>query len=99
MVVPSDVLLVEAVVRSEDKLWRAFWEMIEALRSLGFDFSMVRGDAPEPGGSSAERDFSDPGCAPSPRWLILRILSEFYLNAIVEATAPHDDDWIISTVS
>ena len=97
--VPTAVLLSDKIAASDAVLWDAFWEMIGKLRALGYDFSGVLGDASAASELVIDGDFEAGEPAGPPRRLMSRILSEFYLNAIVEATAPHQEDWVISTVS
>ena len=99
VIVPSEVLLSEKIAASDVVLWDAFWEMIANLRSLDFDFSAVLGSASVSSALVVEDHFQAIEPSQPPRRLISRVMSEFYLNAIVEATAPHREDWVISTVS
>ena len=99
VIVPAEVLRSEKIARSESVLWEAFWAMIASLRSLEFDFRAVVGDAAAPAPPIIEDPFRTSDQLPIPRPIVSRLICEFYLNAIVEATAAHKEDWVISTVS
>lgn len=99
VIVPSEVLLSERVATSEAVLWEAFWAMIAKLRSLDYDFSTIVGDSVKSSALVVEDNFEAPAQLQPPRRLVSRVVSEFYLNAIIEGTAPHREDWVISAVS
>lgn len=89
--VPTDVLLSERIVASEAFLWNEFNAMVADLRSIDFDFGIVIGA----GDSSlvVEEDFKPQATMVLPRRVITRVISEFYIRAIVGAIAPHGDDF------
>lgn len=90
VVVRSDVLLSGRSNESGDFLWDSFWEMIEKLRSIDFDFNVVIGA--EYSNLMIEETFSPSDVTTLPRRIISRVISDFYVTAIVEAIAPHGDD-------
>ena len=99
VIVPSEVLLTEKVAASDVVLWNAFWEMIANLKSLGFKFDAVLGNGSGDSTLVVEDQFAASNSTQPPRRLVSRVMADFYLNAIVEATAPHREVWVISTVS
>ena len=99
VIVPTEVLLSDKIAAFEAVLWDAFWDMIAKLRGLGFDFRAVLGDAAASSALVMDGHFNETDPNHPPRRLVSRVMSEFYLNASVEATAPHSDDIVISSVS
>ena len=99
VIVPSEVLLSEKVAAVEAKLWETFCEMIAKLRLLSFDFSVVLGEAAASSAVVIEEHFTPSTPTRSPRLLVFRIISEFYLTSAVEANAQHGDDWVMGQVS
>ena len=99
VIVPSAVLLSEKVAALDARLWDTFCEMTAALRALGFDFSVVLGEAAALSTVVIEDQFTPSPTTQSPRRLVSRIISEFYLSSAVEANAPHGDDWVMGQVS
>ena len=99
VIVPTEVLMSEKVTLSDAAQWTAFWKMINELKSLDFDFAAVLGSGSALSALVLEEHFQAAASTQPPRRLVSRVMSEFYLNAIVEATAPHREDWVISTVS
>ena len=96
VIVPSEVLLTEKVAASDVVLWNAFWEMIANLKSLGFKFDAVLGNGSGDSTLVVEDQFAASNSTQPPRRLVSRVMAEFYLNAIVVATAPHREDWVFS---
>ena len=99
VIVPSEVLLSEKIAASDAALWEAFWAMIAKLRAVDYNFGAVLGDILVARELVVEAQINVFEPSQPPRRVVSRIMSEFYLNAIVEATAPHREDWVISTVS
>ena len=98
VIVPSEVLLSEKFVALDARLWDTFCEMIARLKSLNFDFSVVLGDAAASSAVVVENHFTPSTSTQSPRRLVSRVISEFYLTVAVEAVAPHGDDWVMGQV-
>ncbi|WP_298163340.1 hypothetical protein [Brevundimonas sp.] len=99
VIVPTEVLLSDLVVAMDDRLWRSFCEMIASLKSLNFDFSVVLGEAVESSAVVIQDHFMPSLSTRSPRRLVSRVISEFYLGSAVEANAQHGDDWVMGQVS
>ena len=99
VIVPSRVILSQAIAALDDRRWDIFCEMIATLKALDFDFSVVLGEAAASSALVVEDDFSPSPHDQSPRRLVNRILSEFYLSIAVEGNAPHGDDWVTGQVS
>ena len=99
VIVPSDVFLLEKVMALEDRIWTTFGEMVARLKGLGFDFRTVLGAAAASSAIKFEDDALLPTPVQSPRRLVSRIISQFYLTSAVEANAPHGDDWVKGQVS
>ena len=52
------------------------------------------GDAAKSSTLVVEEDFHIPSVTQPPRRLVSRVISEFYLNATIEANAQQGDDWV-----
>lgn len=99
VIVPSEVLLSEKIAALHDRHWETFCNMIAQLRLLGFDFSVVLGEAAASSTVVIEDGFTPLMPPQLPLHLVSRVVSEFYLSGAVEANAQHGDDWVIGQVS
>ena len=99
IVVPLEQLKSEKVILLESAVWAGFWDMIDRLRSIDFNFSLILGCEFKQATITDERELWKAKNINAPRWLMTRLILEFYVNSIVEATAIHQEDWVVSTVS
>lgn len=99
VIVPSEVIRSEAIVALENRRWEIFCDMIAKLKALGFDFSVILGEAAAASALVVEDDFRPSVTSRLPRRLISRVISEFYLSIAVDGDAAHGDDWVTGQVS
>jgi hypothetical protein len=98
VIVPNAVLQSPALVAMDAALSASFWKMIEDLKALGFDFEQVRGRKDVDSDLGIEPDFRPADGQGSPRRLISRVTSEFYLASILGGSAPFEGDWTACAV-
>ncbi len=98
VVVPSRVIQSPAINRIHETNLASFFQMIDELRAIDFDFEAVKSRTDTGSTMVLEPNFKASMSSGLPRRVISRVTTIFYLSSAVGGSIPFGGDWLASTI-